>query len=393
MDSYDHLMRLRATIPPQGSPEWYLQRYGSGNSSQYGSMFNVDGRRNKELQIAAYEIRPESNFYTSWGKLVENVSGYAFSAETGLSYQEIGSVPHPLYQSIRGSVDGFGKDDRNRLFALETKSPVKRVPSRSLHSLVYLYQIIQNIEISNADYGIYNDVRLLPCASEDILDPETARDPTNGALLICRHLKYGEASREGCSLNVTHSRPSVTTIATAIYCNDPDNPAPLHTDPTSLDRSQIDEEASADTFYVGGEETLCPSDSMRQQVCTPWYGNIFDAYTGRHSSYNFSALINLFTSYAISFRPIGHTNRVGESMRAWAEHMYSLASQTTEAIGYAFFKVDVHNIQIIKREHDFWDRVLRPVAIQWVEDVRAIKEGRQPAIIPAIAEECLPSPC
>jgi hypothetical protein len=291
------------------------------------------------------------------------------------------------------------------------------MPTSALSDVTYLYQILQNIEVSDADYGIYNDVRLLPCASEDVFDRESARNPSNGGMVFCRYLKYNEAKREGCTLNPVHKRPSITTIATMVIRNNPDDHAAAHVDPSSLDTvcrqerllcetdlpretglpqalldESKEEDLGSEELLTEGIETLSIQDSARRRVDSPWYGNLFDAYTGRNEKLSIGDLITMFNSYSIAFQPIGHTNLMGEEMYEWAEEMYRRASQSPVAIAYAFFKVDVHNIQVINRDHDFWDRYLKPVALRWVADVQAIEEGRQPSSVRQISEDDLPIP-
>lgn len=387
---YEALMRMRTTLPPQRSPEWYAQRYGSGNSSQYQYMFNVGGSRDRELIAVSKKTPPSTSVPMSWGTLVENISGYLFSIETGLQYEEIGSIPHHSFPQIRGSLDGFGQDDEGHLFALETKSPVSRIPCGYLSEITYLYQVLQNIEISDADYGLFNDVRLLPCTTEDVLDRECARDMVRGITMFCRYAKYGEVAEPSrredkgrYSVNKSFRRVGAKIVAVKVYRNSPDD---VKT-PLSATTAKTSEECP----IVNGTETLVEGEK-RESPSTPWLGNIFNAYTGNREEFTMRDLFHLITGLLISFVPIGYCTSIGEDAREWSETMIAVASQDPLSIGYAFFKVDVHSVRVVPRDSGFWYDHLRPMAIRWVDDIHAIEEGRMPSRVPSVWKEDLPRP-
>lgn len=341
--------KMSENIPPQRSQEWHDIRKKAGNSSQYGVMFNVRGDRQHALrELAGRNNGSNGNKATlamCWGTLFEVVSGYAFEVEMGLAYRETGSLPHPSFPRIRGSVDGYGViPDSEKLFVLETKTPFSRIPSDAISDPLYFYQVIQNIEIIDADFGLFNDVRLLPCATEDLFDDDAGRDPKTGIPTICRYAKYGELVLP--SVNVERDCIHITMIAVAIYgCLD--TPSISH---------RIEEE---------GEE----------RMKTPWYGNIFDALTDRHSTLSRHQLYRSIESLSISVIPVGHTSKKGEDAREWVEEMYDRVAGDEDAIGITFFKLDVHLIQVVPRESTFWRDHLLPVALRWVNDVDRVCSG------------------
>jgi len=341
LSRFERLERMRSVLPPQQSEEWFRQRRTSGNSSQYGDMFNVYGDREKCLKSAAAEEGAKNAFPTSWGTLLECVSGYLFTEVTSLPFRDIGSVSHPLYPRIRGSVDGYGLDREGNLFVLETKTPFSRIPSRDLDNVLYLYQMIQNMEIVDGDYALFNDVRLLPCTTDDICDPSIGRDPGSGAKRAASFRRHNLAARS-----------TITTVAASIHYSDGSG---------------------------GGN----------------WIGNIFDAYTDQHSSLSFDIMRDLIVSRKIRLNPFTHTALIGEEVREWSEKVYSQTMEGdngADAIGCLFFKVDVHNIQRIDRPWGFWDTYLKPTALRWIEDIDRVIAGEPPSVVERHSLDSLPSP-
>lgn len=395
----------RVSAPAQHSTEWYQLRFGSSNSSQYRSIFNVDGTRDVELALAAARQGADHSLAMSWGTLMENVSGYLFSAETGLSFEEIGSLPHPSYPRIRGSVDGFGVDGDGCLFALETKTPFSRVPTAAISDVTYIYQMIQNVEIIDADYALFNDVRLLPCATEDLYDESACRDPDSGMLLFARYAKHGLARQQAGKQVGKQARSGVRMVATAVTVNDPSLAALAHIDPASLPHSRFSPSAAAaaaaadaadaadEEYVIEGSETLTYEAEKDKRIDGEWYGNVFDALTDHHSRWTRDDLHQRLLTYSIAFRPIGHTFAAADASDGeWIERMYSVASQDRDAIGIAFFRVDVHNVQRVERATSFWHSVLRPRALQWIADIDAVRAGHKPSLVPTIAHYDLPLP-
>lgn len=346
-DAYDRLRLKGYTLPAQHEPEWFELRFRSANSSAYEDYFNAWGKRDQELQKAAKRVRTEPNYYMSFGTTFERTSGYLFTAITGLEYAEIGSVGHPSNDRIRGSVDGYGLDKDGRMFILETKTPSKRMPSSAIPHEGYLYQVIQNIEIADASYGYFNDVRLLPCATSDFCHPSLARDPVYGNSVYATYARHQFAKA---------SEKKITMVFLRIY-------------PT--------------------EETL-RSDNYHHW----WIDNIFDAFSGAHHKLTMVDVTNLITQLVYKFVPVAHTTVLGDDVRPWVETLIDESRDLIEdyCAGYAVMRVDAHLIQKIYRNKQFWEDQLKPVAEEWLSDLDKVAKGEEVEATPKVDHDDLPWP-
>jgi len=347
MEDFERMKALSYSIPAQHDPGWFELRFRSANSSGYGDYFNAWGRRGEELHKAASKTRTEPNYYMSFGTTFERTSGYLFTATTGLEYSETGSVGHKSNDRIRGSVDGYGLDKNNKLYILETKTPSKRVPSGGLPSEEYLYQIIQNIEIANASYAYFNDVRLVPCATSDFYHPALGRDPANGTTTECTYARHQFAKR----------LPSpITMVFLRMY-------------PT--------------------EETLKSGKYTHW-----WVDNIFDAFAGAHEKVTQQDLFRLITELVYKFIPVSHTTNVGDDARCWLECQIDEAREDfgNYCAGYAVMRLDAHLIQKVFRNKTFWETRIKPIAEKWIADLDAVQSGKEVPEEPPIDHSELPWP-
>jgi hypothetical protein len=337
MDRYAILKNRAASVPKQHSQEWYYARFMRANSSQYGAMCNVRGRREEALMEAAKMEKSESNFLMDIGTKLEDTSGLVFTATTGMKYDVTGSLGHPDYpKEIGGSVDGFGLDHEGKIFVLETKTPSKRVPGPRLGEILYMYQVLQNIEIVNGDYGLFNDVRLLACTTGDLLDPTAAHDMLTHQLVDCTFKRYQLA------MDPSRLNPK----------------APPSLDPINLIAVGI----------MKGED-VGEDDGEKQ-----WMGNIFDSFVG--SVLPEDTFEKLITGPAYDFVPIACTREVGESAREWTETVLDQIRESEKYVGLCYFKLDVHLIQRIERDTKFWETYQKPVALKWYADLEAARRGK-----------------
>jgi len=311
----------------QGTPEWFELRRGCGNSSAFNAMFNVGGIRDRALR----EEDVSEKFVLSWGTLLENVSGYLFTQRTGLIYEEVGSFNHPLYPKIRGSPDGLGIDQDGKKFVLETKTPPLRTPGHI--KTEYIYQMLQNMEVTNSDCAYFNDVRLLPCTSRDLTSGNTARNP------------------ETCTVeHVSGPRHITGCVAATNYVTSPD-----YVTSTSI-----------------GPRYVAASVSIPGRA---WLGNVFDAYDGRHKELSVSELQDIITKKKISFSPISIST---DDVDKWISDVFDLSTGN----GIAYFAIASHVVKRVPRNTEFWDKVLRPVALAWIEDYERVRNGGDPTPFP-----------
>ena len=331
MDSYQRLLRLSTVVAPQRSPDWYTQRFHAANSSQYETMFNANNMRTRQLISAVNNAIGKTNLAMTWGTTMEECSGYVFTATTNLEYKEIGSIGHPENQRIRGSVDGYGLDGEKKLFVLETKTPFTRVPGPKLQSRGYYCQVVQNIEIVNASYGLFNDVRLLPCTTDLALDESAAYDISTEDIVECSFSRYNVAS--------TLPKP-INLISVAVYPSED---------------SSNDSESST---HVEGDR---------------WFGNLFDAFSGQNPHLTLGQLKKVITKLDYKWCPMNHTVERGEEAREWIELEHDKISSMKDTVGYALLKLDAHNIERIERNHNYWQFSLRPIAERWLDDLDAVR--------------------
>lgn len=383
---YDHLVHASGTLPIQGSVAWLAQRQWSANSSEYSIYEDRYGMRKSHIRRVVNGRPSDTALPMSWGNLTEAVAGYLFTQTTGLTYRLIGSQPHPSNPHIRGSLDGFGLDGAGNLFVLETKSHFSKEPSRYIGDVGYGKQVVQNVEIADADYAFFNAVRLLPATTTDLSHRVRAHTLEAGFPRSCDFLRYNYAERL---------------------------PTPIHIIATVVTRSpNVDTAAWEERF---GESV--------------WFGNLFDAITGEHETLRFLDVAQLVTARDITLTPIAHTCLVGESAGAWAEEVIRAVIGTTmgpevgsgvsedcigemhppmpvetppaappaplsalippSPLGVAFFKVSSHNLQFVPRQREYWERYMRPVAEQYLRDLASAQAGHP---IPERSVEAIPHP-
>jgi hypothetical protein len=362
------LSSISATLPPQHSDEWYRVRMTSANSSEYGKydptpdsysfthsrisseesqgsqgretshigtqsetklVREVSEFRRRTLVDAAelYRVqgRSTATIATSFGNTFEDASGYLFSRITGLDYYPIGSMAHPSNPRIRGSLDGYGIDGDGKLFVLETKSHYSLDPSSRITNLDYLRQVIQNIEIANADYAFYNATRLLPCPTDCLYDERECYD-MRGSPHLARFRRFNLAEGDETRVVALELRPNTLN---------PTSPLP----PPLLDISE-------------------------------WMGNPFDALDRSHPLITHSLLETIIREFHFSWDPFAATALSGAELCAsgWVDEVTTRA-RMDGCLGCAFMKVDLHNIQRIGRQRAYWEKRMRPMAEAWVHDL------------------------
>jgi len=339
---YNFLRQLSGTLPVQGSQEWLDVRKWCVNSSEYDRYEGRYGDRSSFLSRSAKGEPEQQNIAMSWGNLAEDASGYCFTATTGLRYELIGSHYHKSNPKIRGSLDGFGLDKDKKLFVLETKSHYSKEPTSCIGNVGYGKQVVQNIEIADADYGLFNATRLLPAATKDIGDRVSGRTLESSSPIACEFHRFN--------------------LAAAL-------PKPIHLVAISVHRSpRVDSTSWEERFGAG-------------QV---WLGNIFDGIVGTHPVLKLLDLRNMITAREFIWKPMEVTNLIGPDANVWAEKMVmdgkKLWSEDSSCIGVGFLKLSSHNIQSVPRQTEYWETYMHPVAEQWLADIELARRGE---IVPA----------
>jgi len=374
-DRFKYLLELSKTLPQQRTPEWYKERALAANSSQYETMMNVWGNRNRALSDAIEERMIKRNYAMAIGTTFERVSGYLFYLATGLTYKEIGSVQHPKYPRIRGSVDGFGLDRKGKLYVLETKTPSRRIPSDCVSSPGYLYQMLQNIEILDADYCLFNDVRLLACPTSLIDDPDSGYPLDSPADVVqCSFERHRLA--------------------------DPKYPCPIVEDISFVEQSLDRKDLPPVTIVAAGLKRTSPfNDEWISSVIIKlkgrtdtWLGNLFDSYPGQHPFLQYDDVVDILTKFDFDCVSIDHTRARGEEAKQWADEVYAKYAEDPRCCACVFFKVDVHLIQFIHRDTEFWLSHLKPIADQWIGDIDSLIRGKDVPPMPRMEKKKCPLP-
>jgi len=359
--AFGRLQDLSETLPPQHSPEWYATRMKSANASEYGRYEGYYQPRSECLLETCQQIRgtlsKPANLLMSFGTTFEEISGYLFTQVTGFSYYAIGSLGHPLNDRIRGSLDGYGLDHLNRLFVLETKSHASQntFPGPSIGNPNYAKQVVQNIEIADADYALFNSTRLIPCTSDDVRDSMCGHSMIGGRLEVCRFSRYNLADPSTMAVWKGETPlPSIHLIA----------------------------------ISVSIRKSLLPRNEITS------IGNPFDALTRRHPWMTQEMLEQYIISGSIRWKAFDHTHLIGpsEALDEWIEKC-ELAKKNVDdhppevarvadrqdddcVCGVAYMKVSSHNIQAVPRQKEYWETYLRPVSEAWIRDLDDALDGR-----------------
>jgi hypothetical protein len=349
------VLRIRSIpIVPQRTREWKRLRKKGGNSSAFLTYLNVYGDRLEALLETNKEDPPDdglstgqsdTNLAMSWGTLFEEVAGQIFTYLTGYSYEETGSLPHPMYPRVRGSVDGYisitfgdrGLDDtplvdkttddtplvdKPLLIVLETKVPLKRRPSEHLDKVGYLYQILQNIEIIDADFALFNDYRLLPITSDGVI-----HDPNDGEKEFVYYERYNLAK--------SASGRVCKTVLVMIERKD-------------------------DT----GKTDVIPSDYMSRNLC-----DLLVINTELFSALFTSGLYKAGKCLLLEEEAIEIVGNI--------DKLLDPSIMTERSVGYMTLAVSTVNIERIERNTEFWTSYLLPIALSWVAAVDKLEnEGK-----------------
>ncbi len=225
-------------LPKQGTKEWFETREGRTydkilnylltnpqyqnlttkilastviNSSELGLLMNVSkypmpGKTGYETLL--YKKRnPEyfKTYATSFGNNFEDGSAFILSQMLNIDICDIGSIQHPEYPYVRGSVDGFCEYN-NKFTIIEIKTPPRRYPNPSYIVDDYYLQMTQNMEIMNCNQTIFCEVHMKPCSVEQ-LDDEFAFVPEPG---YSRY--YTQFSRYGLASNASKYKVLLTLI-------------------------------------------------------------------------------------------------------------------------------------------------------------------------------------
>jgi putative phage-type endonuclease len=146
------LIDINNKLPPQRSPEWYLQRNTRMTASSVASILRltkleIDHRANgimeleqekkighvmpafntyaKEMRVkCGVESSGEGSVYTEWGVTYEPVVKELYQHFNGVVVHEFGMIPHPKFDWLGASPDGVTSSGR----MIEIKCPYSRVP-------------------------------------------------------------------------------------------------------------------------------------------------------------------------------------------------------------------------------------------------------------------------
>jgi len=326
---------LAIPTPPQRSEEWLRIRLSSANSSEYPKYENEYGERHKHLEHTTLSILDPSlpiqfapTHSTSWGTNLEAIGGDIFRATTGLDFVELGSIAHPVHPRIRGSVDGVGEEADGKLFVLETKCHYTKFPGKTIMNVGYAKQVIQNMEIVDADHAYYNALRLLPSTTLDVTEEDMAREPSTGQPTQCYYVRYNRAE-----------------YVQSTFADDICGPLPLDERPISM-------------VAVG----LSSPNHNR------WLGNIFDALDDTHSILSINGLYDMLLEKYIKWSTLSMTKEKGEGVRQWMETVMATVNRE-QYFACVYLKLDSHNIQYVGREHQYWEEHMLPIAEKWLEDM------------------------
>jgi len=353
------LLKLQAELPPQHSAGWHEARFDSATSSQFATYMQIYGDRKHALMLHANKIRIGPTFKMRWGTVMEDTSGFVFSYYTGLKYNELGSVAHEKYSRIRGSVDGWGMtlhNGVNEIWQLETKTPANAYPSDGIDNIGYYYQVIQNIEIIDASYGFFNNVKLLPCTTEDLHSIDGATDICHNFRTKTYYLRFNIAKL------ISHKKCYV--VACNVYYVDP----PAEGD-TPIEHS---EESYRDARSIPHIDKILerssPLFNFGDLYCYDFNGNLHER--GMLLYYE-----TLFATFIMSarFKVVPFAACENENIQAWIDTL----SIDDEAVGRLYVKVDAVNIERIERQKEFWENYLVPINMKWLQDLDDIKAGKE----------------
>jgi hypothetical protein len=315
--------------PPQLSQEWRNLRYDSANSSSYITMMNIYNNRKMALYDAAKRNPSKPSFYTRYGNVLENMSDAVFTELTGLTFGNLSSISHEQYPRIRGSVDGYGQFNNGQTFILETKTPATKLPSPNLNDYGYYCQIIQNIEILDADCALFNNVFMHPLVTEYFDIPKYANYVKSNARAICNYNRY----------NMSNNVKFASAISgNVLFISD--------------EKNEYDNFIESIT-----DKTHNYSDLINYDMG----GNKIE----NHRIYREDTLFNyLFMSEKYIVIPCDICNDY--------DQMIWLNSHNEKKI---YFRIDTVNIECIRRQKKFWETILVPIALKWIEDLDNVKNG------------------
>lgn len=387
MDRFEYLKIASYLIPEQQSELWFELRYTSANSSQYDVYMDRYNRRDQELEQAVNPNENDrvNNFYTSFGSVFEKASNIPFTAETGLTYRDIGSLSHPDHPRIRGSVDGYGKDRSGELFILETKTPPKRVPIHAISRRGYLYQVMQNIEILDGDYGLFNDVRLIMCPTKCISHHFLGYDPCTGEEDKCSFGRYQYANLEwqvDDELSTKHLNrpdPKLKLEPVHVICVSLERDFNRYTK-SNLESRNVKDIDDSDLLLPRSEGTIQSKlwKKMKEHICPvyksgvlvkSWIGNLSDTYDKSHPIFSRNDFKDMLISRVFKIRPCGYTRERHQKADEWASATFEKVKKDSKSFGCMFLKVDSQVIQHIPRSTKFWNTYLLPSAEEWLRDM------------------------
>jgi len=302
----------------QRSEQWFINRTGAANSSAYLTMMNVFGNRQSAMEMEVDGERLEANFCMRVGTVFEDTSGFIFTGITGLEYEELGSVPHLKHPKIRGSVDGVGKD-----FILETKTPSRHEPKSSVENYGYYCQMIQNTEIIEADYALFNNDRILPVMTHQYDDPLAAYSPEFNYLDNGPYLRY----------NMANGAKSYATCCEVI----------------SNDK----------TLNFGKYAPNCADLILAGQN-----GEVFEP---ENAFLEETLLYSMIMSPEVSYKPLAMCDE--QCLSKWKDDLDHENSNPK-----IMFRNKIINIQRVEKNTKFFEECMVPVAMRWINDFIQLKE-------------------
>jgi len=320
-------------------------------------MLNTFGDRKRALALSARQIKTSPNFKMRWGTVFEDTSGFVFKSVTGLEYTDLGSIAHETHSYIRGSVDGA---NAQKDFILETKSPADHVPCPKIENEYYLYQVLQNIEILDASFGLFNNVQLLPVPTGLFDLPDKAIRPCFNSMTDVQYYRY----------NLANASEVYTIECDVIYVGKPK--------PSEYKTITSDE----DTKYLNIDLLAKYHDPSFN------FADLFNInYEGK--KHNMTIVPRdecLFNTFIMCERykvvPV----------RVCPKIIVNDRTPNKDSVGRIFLRVGALNIEIIKRNKQYWETVLVPVCQRWIADLEIARidpnkvEEISPVVLPQVVD-------
>jgi len=343
-------LELQKTLPLEHTEGWFAARFDAATSSQYAAILNQYNDRANSVYRSVHRIRTIPNFQMRWGTVFEDCSGMIFSHMTDMVLHDLGSVEHEQRKRIRGTVDGWGTDGKES-WILETKTHCSIKPGDGIENATYYYQVVQNIEILDADVGYFNAVRFLPTLIGK-----------NEHICLEPSLNY-KVDPEFKRYKLAKKKP-VTMLLANVYKRTPPDPGPFKTEACKR--------AIQDMKSVTEESMQKVRDLLIDGAfnCCDLY--LYGLQGKKHDVGQLARYETLFHVFIMMPEYIIIPQSICDTMDfdTW------LAAQPVapRASGRLTLMIDIVLIERIERQKEFWETQLLPLSQQWLEDVRVAKE-------------------